>query len=129
TRGADLQSIARDGKRLRTASLDVRVVVTSRQQNRIGFVVPKHRHSAVRRNRLKRTLRELARLIVLTTLRATKTGSSMDIVMRTLPAAYTASFGTLPAEDESLSARLLRLTDASSRKTNAEDVSGSSTTQ
>lgn len=48
----------------------------------------------------------------------------MDIVMRTLPAAYTASFGALRAEFESLSARLLRLNDASSRKTNTEDVSG-----
>jgi ribonuclease P protein component len=129
TRGADLQSIARGGKRLRTAFLDVRVLVTSRQQSRIGFVVPKHRHSAVRRNQLKRTMRELARLTVLTALRETKTGSSMDIVMRTLPAAYTASFGALRAEFESLSARLLRLNDASSRKINTEDVSGSSSTQ
>jgi len=108
TRGADLQSIARQGKRLRTSFLDVRVVVTSREQSRIGFVVPKHGRSAVRRNRLKRTLRELARLTVLTALRATKTGSSMDIVMRALPAAYGASFEGLRAEFESLSARLVR---------------------
>ena len=53
----------------------------------------------------------------------------MDIVMRTLPAAYTASFGGLRAEFDSLSARLLRLGDASSRKIESEDVSGSSSTQ
>jgi ribonuclease P protein component len=129
TRGADLQSIAREGKRLRTAFLDVRVVVTSRPQSRLGFVVPKHGHSAVRRNRLKRTLRELARRVLVMRLRATKTGSSMDIVMRTLPAAYTASFGALRAEFDSLSARLLRLGDGSSHKIEREDVSGSSSTQ
>ena len=128
TRGADLQSIAREGKRLRTACLDVRVVVTPRHESRIGFVVPKHGQSAVRRNRLKRMLRELARRTILSSRRAPspEAGSSMDIVMRTLPAAYTASFGALRAEFESLSARLLRLIDASSSKTNAEDVSGSS---
>ena len=129
TRGADLQSVAREGKRLRTPLLDVRVAVTSRDESRIGFVVPKHGHSAVRRNRVKRTLRELARLTVLTALRATRAGSSMDIVMRTVPAAYTASFASLREEFETLSARLLRLNNASSRKIKTEDVSGSSSTQ
>ena len=129
TRGADLQSIAREGKRLRTAFLDVRVVISSRPQNRLGFVVPKHGHSAVRRNGLKRTLRELARRILLMRLRATETGWSMDIVMRALPAAYTASFGALRVEFDSLSARLLRLGEASSRKIEGEDVSSSSSTQ
>lgn len=127
TRGADLQSIAREGKRLRTAYLDIRVVVTPRHESRIGFVVPKHGQSAVRRNRLKRMLRELARRTILSRRTpAPEAGSSMDIVMRTLPAAYTASFGALSAEFESVSARLLRLSDGSSSKTNAEDVSGSS---
>ncbi len=123
-----MQSIAREGKRLRTAYLDVRVVVTPRRESRIGFVVPKHGHSAVRRNRLKRMRRKLARRTILSCRRAppAEAGSSMDIVMRTLPAAYTASFGALRAEFESLSARLLRLSDGSSSKTNAEDVSGSS---
>lgn len=52
----------------------------------------------------------------------------MDIVMRTLPAAYTASFQAMRAEFESLSARLLRLTDTSSRKLKPGDISGSSST-
>ena len=126
TRGADLQSIAREGKRLRTAYLDVRVVVTARRESRIGFVVPKHGHSAVHRNRLKRRLRELSRRTILSSCRAAEAGSNMDIVMRTLPTAYTASFGALRAEFESVSARLLRLSNGSSRKANGEDVSGSS---
>ena len=115
---------------MRSAYLDVRVVVTPRHESRIGFVVPKHGHSAVRRNRLKRMLRELARRTILSSRRAPspspEAGSNMDIVMRTLPAAYTASFGTLRAEFDSLSARLLRLSFRSSSKANVEDVSGSS---
>ena len=109
TRGADLQATTRDGKRIRTAFLDVRVVLTPRQHSRVGFVVPKHGRSAVRRNRLKRSLRELTRLTILGALRASEAGSGMDIVMRALPAAYAASFETLRAEVESLRARLARL--------------------
>jgi len=124
-----LQSIAREGKRLRTTLLDVRVVLTSRHESRIGFVVPKHGHSAVRRNALKRTLRELARRVLLLRLRDTGTGSSMDIVMRTLPAAYSASFAALRTEFDSLSARLLRSSKASSRNAGVDDASGSSSTQ
>lgn len=124
TRGADLQSIAREGKRFRTTYLDVRAVVTSRHESRIGFVVPKHGRSAVHRNRLKRRLRELARLTILTARSAVEAGANMDIVMRTLPAAYTASFPALRAEFASVSARLLRWSDTSSLKGSAEDVSG-----
>ena len=53
----------------------------------------------------------------------------MDIVMRTLPKAYSASFGALRTEVDSLSARLLRLRDASARKAEPGDHSGSSTIQ
>ena len=104
----------REGKRLRTAFLDVRVVITSRQHSRIGFVVPKHGRSAVRRNRLKRSLRELTRLIVLGALRASKVGSSMDIVLRALPVAYGASPEAFRAEVESLCERLVGLQNAPS---------------
>jgi ribonuclease P protein component len=93
---------------MRTALLDVRVVLTPHQHSRVGFVVPKHGRSAVRRNRLKRSLRELTRLTVLPALRASEAGSGMDIVMRALPAAYAASYETLRTEFESLRARLVR---------------------
>jgi len=109
TRGADLQRIAREGKRFRTASLDVRVVVTPNQHGRIGFIVPKHGRSAVHRNRLKRALRELTRHLILGVLRTSKAGPGMDIVMRALPSAYAASFGALRDELQSLPARLDRL--------------------
>jgi len=53
----------------------------------------------------------------------------MDIVMRALPVAYTASFGALRAELESLSTRLVRLRDAAVIDSNARDGSGSSTSE
>jgi ribonuclease P protein component len=108
-----LQRIAREGKRFRTTSLDIRVVVTPNQHSRIGFIVPKHGRSAVHRNRLKRALRESTRHTILGVLRTSKAGRGMDIVIRALPTAYAASFGALRDEVDSLPARLVRLRDAS----------------
>jgi len=76
--------------------------------SRIGFIVPKHGHTAVRRNRLKRILRELTRLTVLSALRASSAGLVMDIVMRARPSAYSAPQNALRAEFDRLRARLLR---------------------
>lgn len=59
---------------------------------RVGFVVPKYKHTGVDRNRLKRRLRELIRLDVLPEL------PPMDLVIRVLPVAYTRNFETLRAE-------------------------------
>lgn len=108
-----MQRIAREGKRFRTASLDVRVVVAPSQNSRIGIIVPKYGRSAVRRNRLKRALRELTRHTILGALRTSKAGPGMDIVMRALPTAYAASSGALRDEVESLPDRLVRFRDAS----------------
>ncbi len=59
---------------------------------RVGFVVPKYKHSGVDRNRLKRRLRELIRVDVLPEL------APMDLVFRVLPIAYARNFETLRAE-------------------------------
>ena len=59
---------------------------------RVGFVVPKYKHSGVDRNRLKRRLRELIRVDVLPAL------APMDLVFRVLPVAYARNFETLRAE-------------------------------
>ena len=99
TRGAELQRIAREGKRIRTTHIEVRVAVSPRARcdeswcgPRIGFIVPRFKHSAVARNRVKRRLRELARLTML------PTGMSADIVLRIRPEAYSASFASLAAD-------------------------------
>ena len=59
---------------------------------RIGFVVPRFKHSAVARNQVKRRLRELARVQIL------PTGLLADIVLRIRPEAYNASFDLLASD-------------------------------
>jgi ribonuclease P protein component len=83
--------------------------MTTRGLCRIGFVIPKYGRSAVDRNRLKRSVRELARIRILGALRADASPTGMDIVMRALPSAYRASFDELRAEVDSLQAKLMRL--------------------
>jgi ribonuclease P protein component len=59
---------------------------------RVGFVVAKYGRSSVARNRLKRRLREITRLYLLQQLPVT------DLVIRSTPAAYGASFEGLVSE-------------------------------
>ena len=56
------------------------------------MVVPRFQFTAVARNRLRRRLRELVRRELLAQL------PLVDLVVRTKPAAYAASFPTLRAE-------------------------------
>ena len=72
--------------------MDVRAVASLRLFARVGFVIPRYKHSAVDRNRLKRRLRELVRLELLPTLRP------MDLVLRVSPVAYTRDFELLRNE-------------------------------
>jgi ribonuclease P protein component len=111
TRGSELRSAMRDGKRIRTPALDVRLAITRGETARVGVIVPKHGQSAVQRNRLKRRLRELARLRILGAVRDRAPGSGMDIVMRALPSAYRASFEELRGQVEAVLARLARWLD------------------
>jgi len=55
-------------------------------------VVPRYKHNAVRRNRVKRWLRELVRLELLPALRA---HSPCDVAIRSRPNAYEATLGDL----------------------------------
>lgn len=54
--------------------------------------MPRYRHTAVARNQLKRRLRELTRLQLLSA------GLPVDVVIRTRPEAYEASFDQLRAD-------------------------------
>jgi len=101
--------VVRDGKRLRTTNLDLRVVFATGAVSRIGFVVPKHGHSSVDRNRLKRRLRELGRMGILAAVRGAGPGSVIDVVMRAQPGAYRLEYVRLRSEVEVLRARLLKL--------------------
>jgi ribonuclease P protein component len=95
TRPQHIQTVIREGKRIRTVHLDVRVLASPLGVSRIGIVVPRHKHSAVDRNRLKRRLRELARIELLPGLRARAAESSIDIAIRARREAYDADFAAL----------------------------------
>ena len=91
----------RAGRRLRTEHLEVRASDSLLSHARAAVVVGKHRHSVVERNRLRRRVRELVRTKILPGL------SGVDLVIRSFPSAYDASFDTLSMEIENL-AELLK---------------------
>ncbi len=81
------------GKRRRTDHLDLFTRPSPVASSRLAVIVPRHRHSAVRRNRLRRRLREIGRREVLPRL-----ASPTDVLVRTKPSAYGADFETLRGE-------------------------------
>jgi ribonuclease P protein component len=83
--------------------LDVRVLASPLGLSRIGIVVPRHQHSAVDRNKLKRRLRELARVELLPSVRGT---AAIDIAIRARREAYTANMEALRADVNSIRARV-----------------------
>jgi ribonuclease P protein component len=64
--------------------------------SRLGVVVPKHRHRIVDRNRVRRSLRELGRTVLLPALRNQTT--HLDVMLRARPEAYAAGFDQLRTE-------------------------------
>lgn len=90
------------GRRLRTEHLDVRANDSLLSYARAAVIVGKHGHTIVERNRLRRRLRELVRLKVLTMMTAN------DIIVRTLPSAYTSSFDDLSKEIDEIVGMLKR---------------------
>ena len=91
-RGSDIQNVIREGRRVRTTYLDVRVLASPLRHTRVAIVVPRYKHSAVRRNRVKRWLRELVRLELLPALRALP---PCDVAIRSRPNAYDAGLNDL----------------------------------
>lgn len=90
THARDLERVRREGKRvLRTSTVDVRALASLLGAARVGIVVPRYRHTAVARNRVKRRLRELVRRELLAAL------PPADLVIRALPPAYDAAFDRL----------------------------------
>ena len=116
--------MTREGKRIRTAHLDVRTAASPLGACRVGFIVPKHKQTAVARNRLKRRLRELVRLHLL------PGAPAADVVIRARREAYDASFEALARDVERAAVALKRLgtrdsgtgTRESRRETSATDT-------
>jgi ribonuclease P protein component len=103
--------VRREGKRVRTAQLEVRVLASLLHAHRIGIVVPRHKHSAVDRNRLKRRLRELTRASWTPQLESVK---PVDVVLYALPSAYAADFVQLREAVTTLGGRVIALAPAAS---------------
>src|SRR5215203_6160928 len=102
TRGQDLDAVRREGKRVRTEHLEVRAVASLLRHARVGVIVPKYKHSAVDRNRLKRRLKELARTRLLPLV------PPLDVVIRPRPEAYAASFAALGRDVERATRELVK---------------------
>ena len=92
----------REGKRIRTRHLDVRILASPLSHLRAGVLVPRYSESAVARNRLKRRLRELIRTRLL------PVSLSVDIVIRARPDTYHAAFDELAADIMRVTAVTLR---------------------
>lgn len=92
----EIRGLLRRGKRKRTSHLDVFLASSPVSRSRLGLVVPKHRHTVVERNRLKRRLREIGRRELLPAM--TDAGVSVDLLIRTRPEAYEATFQELRAQ-------------------------------
>ena len=69
----------------------------------MGIVVPRHQHSAVDRNRLKRRLRELVRLTLLPKLRS---ASAIDVTIRARREAYAADMDALESDVDTIRGRV-----------------------
>jgi len=85
---------------VRAAHLELRTAASPLSYARVGFIVAKQGQNSVARNRLKRRLRELVRVTVLPTL------APQDLVIRTLPGAYSKSFAEISREVATLLRRL-----------------------
>ena len=72
--------------------------------SRLGLVVPRHKQTAVRRNLLKRRLREAGRRELLP--RLGEHGVMLDVMVRARPEAYGASFEQLREEIDSIAEEL-----------------------
>lgn len=99
---ADIERVRHEGKVFRTAALLVRVSPSPFDFLRVGIVVPRHGQSAVDRNRVKRRIRELVRLRVLSH------AHSADLVIWAQPSAYRVSYDGLGRDIDVLLSRLDR---------------------
>jgi ribonuclease P protein component len=98
TRSAEIRDIFKRGKRSRTQHLDVLDSGSPVSFARVGVVVPRYGHTAVRRNRVKRRLKEALRQVVLP--RMDGTGVARDVLVRARREAYDARYPVLARELE-----------------------------
>ena len=102
TRGAEIEAVLAQGKRIRTRHLELRIAASPLSHPRIGLIVGKRGHTSVERNRLKRRLREALRLETVSDL------PPVDLVIRVNPSSYDCSFATLRLDVSNALGRLKR---------------------
>ncbi len=95
-RSAEIRLLFQRGKRRKTRHLDAFVSPSPAAFPRLGVVVPKHKHTIVERNKVRRRLRELGRTVLLPALR--NSGAALDVMVRARPEAYAAKFEQLRDE-------------------------------
>ncbi|HEX8670656.1 MAG TPA: ribonuclease P protein component [Longimicrobium sp.] len=95
-RSAEIRLLFQRGKRRKTRHLDAFVSPSPAAFPRLGVVVPKHKHTIVERNLVRRRLREIGRTVVLPALR--NSGAALDVLVRARPDAYGATFRQLRDE-------------------------------
>jgi len=96
TRTRDIRKLLRNGKRKKTSHLDVFFLSSEASRPRAGVVVPNFRYRVVKRNQVKRRLREIARREVLPRLR--EEGVHVDLLIRARREAYSAEYRQLLEE-------------------------------
>lgn len=96
TKRSEFRSVLQQGKRVRASDLDVRCLASPLEYVRVGLIVPLHGRSAVRRNQLKRRLRELVRVHLLSV------PASVDIVLRCRASAFERDFEELQTQVTSI---------------------------
>jgi ribonuclease P protein component len=84
-----LERCWREGRRIRTAHLDLAWRTNSYARPRAAIIVPRYQFTAVARNRLRRRLREILRRGVMAGLPA------VDLIVRAKRSAYEVTFATL----------------------------------
>jgi ribonuclease P protein component len=96
TRGSEIRDMFKRGKRSRTRHLDVLDSDSPASFARVGVVVPRYGHTAVRRNLLKRRLKEALRQELVP--RLDDAGAATDVLVRARREAYDAEYGDLATQ-------------------------------
>ena len=104
TRERELEWVKQTGRRLRTEHLDTRAADSLLSYCRAAVIVPKYSRTVVERNRLRRRIRELTRTVLIPAC------TRIDLVIRALPAAYTADFSSLAREIDTIRTKLSLVT-------------------
>jgi ribonuclease P protein component len=100
TRRQDIDRIRKEGRTLKASGLVLRMSSSPFDFLRVGVVVPKYGQTAVRRNQLKRRLREVVRREWLPTM------GNRDVVIWAMPPAYRMTMQDLTSTLRQLAERM-----------------------